>query len=329
LDDSAYDEALAVFQQAVTAFCSGDIQRGNRLLATLNVEAIENDRTQLRNLARTARSVGKVLPSSAVSRRISSQVKAAVQQRDRFHCRFTGRRLIDTRVFHEVSRISDAFHFDEHHSVQPTRRGPAGHPMVRTHAAAYEHALPLVCGGTSSVDNIVHTSVQLNESKGELILDQIPVPSDDWNGLTECLEALRRQASSNATHSGHVLESSAQPKPATRRSLGSASKGQPATAYRQAAQDLDVVIFALSEDADAEQKMKSFRATHKNWFFTTKPASGAWNVHRLYCSSLDFNGKQQVTVKPKVCAEKRATIETWASRFGVATGSCKRCGKAQ
>lgn len=328
LEDSDYDKALDTFKQAVAAFCQGDVSQGNELLTTLDVAAIENDRTRLRNLARIARPVDKILSSSAVSRAISSQVKAAVQQRDRYHCRFTGRRLIDTKVFHEVARISDVFHFDEHHSVQLTRRGPAGHPMVRTHAAAYEHAVPLVCGGESSVDNIVHTSVQLNESKGALILDQIPVPVDDWSGLVECIAELRRQPASNAVRDGRAPISRPPSDAPKLRTSSSPSAGLPAITYREAAQDLKVVIFALADDPEAESKMKLFRKTNKNWFFTTKPGSGPWNIHRLYCSSLDFNGAQKVTVKPKVCAEGRAAIQTWADRFGVVTGSCKRCGKA-
>jgi hypothetical protein len=160
LDNTDYDDALAVFLKAVEAFCEGDIPKGNRLLASLDVKAIENDRLQLRRYAATAKSYRKIVSSSEVSRRIDPRVIQSVKKRDRYHCRFTGRRLIDTHVFHEVSRISSVFHFDEHHSVRATARGPAGHPMVRTHAAAYEHALPLVCGGSSGVDNIVHTSVQ-------------------------------------------------------------------------------------------------------------------------------------------------------------------------
>jgi len=122
---------------------------------------------------------------------IPHPVKVQVQARDRFHCRFTGMRLVDPEVFRLVAQLSTEFLFDPHHSVKATARGRGGHPMVRTHGAAYEHSVPLACGGTNSADNIVLTSVELNEAKNTRILPLIPVPDAVWDGLRSYLPKLR------------------------------------------------------------------------------------------------------------------------------------------
>jgi hypothetical protein len=325
LTDDVYNKALDTFHRAVSAFADGDIQRGDELLAALDLDAIERDRQQLRQLARTSRAIKKVLPSHVVSRRIDPEVRRVVQQRDKYHCRFTARRLVDTQVFHEVSRISSVFHFDEHHSVTTAARGPAGHPMVRTHAAAYEHAIPLACGGSSTADNVIHTSVQLNESKGARILKQVPVPDDDWLGLVDYLPQLRQQRSSNVTKAGHAKLAAIKQHARSSSVTPSDRRGENTDDYRRAAEGLEITILALRDDPEAETTLKRLRKTNKNWFFTTRPSRGEWKIHRLYCSSLDFNGEQVLTLKPKICAEQRNVLHTWALRFGVRTTGCTRC----
>lgn len=188
-----YDGALAIFVDAVMAFCQGQTDKGDQLLSRLDVAAINRDRQALHALARSASPPAQPPVVERSSKTVSQSTQDAVQRRDRFHCRFTGRRLVDTRIFREVARISNCFHVDEHHSVRETRRGPGGHRMVRSHAAAYEHVVPHSCGGISDPSNIVHTSFHLNESKGAKILPQVPVPEDKWNGLLEYLPALRSQ----------------------------------------------------------------------------------------------------------------------------------------
>lgn len=200
--------------------------------------------------------------------------------------------------------------------------------MVRTHGAAYEHAQPLACGGLSSTANIVHTSVQLNESKGATVLDQIAVPNDDWNGMTGYLSGLQRQPSSGEKHKGHASPTR-DPRVSNPVARASARKhtGHSVVPYREAAAGLDIVIFALSDDPQAEEKFRRFQGTNKNWYFTTKPNNDPWKIHRLHCSALDFNGAQKVTAKPKVCAEQEKVLEVWASRFGVPIAACTRCPK--
>jgi hypothetical protein len=333
LDNAAYDEALRIFEEAVKEFSRGNVDGGDALLSSLDYAAIEKDRLMLTEIARTGQPSPKPPIAQRSSKRISASTKAAVRQRDRYHCRFTGRRLIDTRVFHEVARISRVFHFDEHHSVRETHRGPAGHPIVRTHAAAYEHVEPHSCGGTSDAENIVHTSVQLNESKGATILPQVSVPDDSWSGLTAHLNALKQQRTVTDKKRARASASadSRGPRPKVTSSWSPhRSPVNLVTQMREAALGLPVRVFSFGDEVDGEAAFRTLRATQPNWCFATPiPAGGsrgAWRIHRrLDCSSLDFNGDQKLTVKPKACAANSAQLRVWATQLGVSTVACTRC----
>lgn len=326
LSNDAYDAALTIFEQAVKAFCQGATERGDSLLDSLDREAIERDRKLLSEFARTARPAADRLSSERGSRSIPLPVKEEVQRRDRYHCRFTGRRLIDTLVFREVGRISSVFHFDEHHSVRETPRGAPGHPLVRTHGAAYEHAEPLSCGGKSDVSNIVQTSVQLNESKGARVLPQVDVPVDDWKGLTEYLDALREQPSTSAkkTHSA-VRPASRPSRPPRVHGAVPDSRRRALSRMREAAAGIPVTVLALEDDHNAEEKFSALRRTEPNAYFATQTKDRTWRLHRLHCSSLAFNGAQKLTASPKVYAPSEEDIRTWAQRFGAAMTECSRC----
>ncbi len=320
-NNEGYDITLKIFQQAVEAFACGDIEQGNRLLLTIDLAGVESDRAALHAFARTAKrpSIGRGIP--AVRRPLSSKVKRAVQERDSYRCRFTGRRLIDPRVFSEVARISTVFHFDAHHSVRETKRGKGGHPMVRTHGAAYEHAMPHSFGGESDESNIVHTSVQLNESKGAAMLPLVDVPLDSWRGLTEYLPHLRRQrAVQKVAREVPRLEPRVKPR------VRAPQHVKPGLALvRQAAVGLGMKIFAAVEDDHAEMNFATFISTRLQWFFVTQSKDNVWSLHRLACSSLVFHGDQKLTVRPKLCAADDKTLLLWAARYGVELRRCKRC----
>jgi hypothetical protein len=326
LKNDVYDVALAVFENAVAAICKGDLETGDQLLSSLDTAAIEQDRTQLRELARTALPASKPSTPDRSSKTVSATTQRAVPLRDRYHCRFTGRRLIDVRVFHEISRLSNVFHFDEHHSVRDTVRGPAGHPMVRTHAAAYEHVDPHSRGGRSELSNIVHTSVQLNESKGAKILPQVPVPDDQWNGLTEYLDALRARESPalQKQRLSFANLSHKQRKPLAPRTA-SRPKGSAIEKVRDAASVLAVTVFAGGDDPEAEAAFSRIREAERNSFFATLTKDGSWMIHRLHCSSLTFNGNQKLTAHPKIVAADSRELRKWAAQFGVVTVICSRC----
>lgn len=181
-----YDDAIALVTRALDAFCGGDGAAGESLLRDLDVPEIERDRARLRLLGVS----GEPSPPCVIRAReergsVPVTVKRAVQARDRFYCRYTGRRLIDTSVFRALSQLSSAFHFDEHHSVRVTARGLPGHPMVRTHGAAYEHVVPLSSGGRTTIDNIVLTSVELNEAMNTRRLPLVSASISAWTGLCE------------------------------------------------------------------------------------------------------------------------------------------------
>jgi len=323
LRDEAYNAALDIFEQAVAAFAAGDREQAEHLLASLDREAIERDRQQLLALARTARASTASPAAQRASKTISREIKESVQKRDGFRCRFTGRRLIDTRVFQEVARLSEVFHFDEHHAVYRTKRGSGGHPLVRTHGAAYEHAEPLSRGGQTTTDNIFLISVQLNESKGAKILERIEVPIDGWSGLAQYLPRLEMQRSiakkPEPNSAGPVIVGAAPRSP---------RKASASARVREAATDLAVTVFALDHDAEAEAGFRQFRLLKKNAYFANEGKAGTWVIHRMNCSSLDFNIHVKLTASPKVCSERQEQLLEWARRFGAITTVCSRCRKS-
>ncbi|MDQ2667266.1 MAG: hypothetical protein M3Z05_14800 [Gemmatimonadota bacterium] len=329
LQDETYNEALDIFHEAVAAFCRGDHERGESLLGNLNTEAIERDRKHLLALARTAKP--STAPTTAVRavKSVSREIREAVQLRDRFRCRFTGRRLIDTRVFQEVSRLSAVLHFDEHHAVYETARGRGGHPLVRTHGAAYEHAQPLSHGGQTTTENIFHISVQLNESKGANVLERVEVPSDGWNGLTEYLARLGAQQSAarKPTEGAQTVAHHTSRTMPLRRSA-SVRKAGTAVKVRQAAEGLAVTVFALADGAEVEHAFLELRRAKKNAFFANERKAGMWMIHRMYCSSLAFDIAVKLTASPKVYSENAALIHEWARRAEVVTTECSRCRNA-
>ncbi len=328
LRDEAYNAALDIFEQAVAAFAAGDRKRAEHLLTSLDLEAIEWDRQQLLALARTARASTASPAAQRASKTISPAIKESVQKRDGFRCRFTGRRLIDTRVFMQVARLSAEFRFDEHHAVYQTKRGSGGHPLVRTHGAAYEHAEPLSRGGQTTTDNIFHISVELNESKGAKILERIEVPIDGWSGLAQYLPRLAMQRSiakkPEPNSAGPVGDDAA----IVRAPPRSPRKASASARVREAATGLEVTVFALDHDAEAEAGFRQLRCLKKNAYFANETKAGTWMIHRMYCSSLDFNIHVKLTASPKVCSERQEQLLEWARLFGATTTVCSRCRKS-
>jgi hypothetical protein len=93
----------------------------------------------------------------------------------------------------------------------------------------------------------------------------------------------------------------------------------------EAASGIDVTVYALYANENAEEEFRAFLRTHQNAHFATQTSGGRWRVHRLHCSSLDFSGAQRLTASPKVCALREEDLNEWAHRFGVATTECSRC----
>jgi 5-methylcytosine-specific restriction endonuclease McrA len=329
LNSKVHEAALATLRSAVEAFAAGDIARGDRLVADLDTEAIEGDRARLREIARAARLITDPGVPNRPRRDPAPAVKAAVARRDHYTCRYTGRQLVDTQVFRELGRVSTVFHFDEHHSVRPTRRGPGGHPIIRTHGAAYDHVTPHSHGGEPTAFNLILTSVQLNEAKGTKALEIVDVAETPWNGLSEYLPRLARQPSARVTNTRAAsVHESAGDGPAIR-SLART----PPTRTRQheltTVPSTEFEVYAYDADPTCEEAFRQLRSVNKNSFFATRRLDGTWMTHRLYCSSLDFSVPRLLTASPKICAPHLEAILSWAERVGVALTACKRCSRAK
>jgi 5-methylcytosine-specific restriction endonuclease McrA len=325
LHNEAYDGALATLHAAVAAFAAGDIAQGEQLVADLDVIAIEGDRACLRAIARAARVTKGSGTHKRPRRSPSPSVKAAVARRDHYICRYTGRRLVDTRVFRELGRVSAVFHFDEHHSVRPTKRGPGGHPIVRTHGAAYEHVHPHSHGGEPTTDNLILTSVQLNEAKSTKTLEILDVMETPWHGLSDYLPSLARQRSAAVTCvSGTSLIRPMRIEPALPARPHTQGR-RISEHYHRMATAAGCTVYACATDATSEPAFLRLRTADKNGHFVTQRTDGSWMTHRLYCSSLDFTVPRLLTASPKICAPDIEALHQWANRVGVGTTACRRC----
>jgi hypothetical protein len=273
-----YDAALSVFEEAIKAFCRGDSQTGDKLLRSLDRHAIERDRLQLRQLARQAKPFPGERLGPVGRRTIPPSVQIAVSVRDAYQCRFTGRRLIETDVFKEVARISNEFHFDEHHSVRQTKRGPGGHPIVRTHGAAFEHAgTPHSHGGDTSVDNLALISVELNEGKSNLVLPILPASRIKWTGLSEYLPLLRKLPSVTKTVSNAAQSAGSTPIRIRMPRTNSGSQAQSADKSMTSGISLGTADTSPQEPTDAAAHVtenlsgQQFQAAFKRfWAFLTE-----------------------------------------------------------
>ena len=96
---------------------------------------------------------------------------------------------------------------------------------------------------------------------------------------------------------------------------------------RAAASGSAVIVFALQGNLNAEQEFLNARRTRWNDYFATRTKKGPWRIHRLHCSSLAFDGEQQLTASPKIVASSESEIREWAQRFGVGIIGCSRCRK--
>lgn len=176
---------------AVRAVIRGDDSAARKHIAAVDVVALRSgwDRAMTRAKATRRRTVGqpeaaaaRVNPSSGLARRIF--------ERDRYTCRYCGRRTIDLAVLKELSRaFPDLFPYHPHWKFDDSHR------LYWTHSASIEHAVPVSRGGSSEIENLITTCYECNAAKGDALAEelgwhQLPPAESDWDGLIQDLPAL-------------------------------------------------------------------------------------------------------------------------------------------
>lgn len=136
-------------------------------------------------------------PPREIPRRpnLSRSVSARIYVRDRFHCRYCGRRVIPTVIMELLGGL-----YPESFPFHPGWKGGLTHPAILSRSPVVDHVEPGSGGGAWSDEaNLVTACWPCNAAKANLSLDQIgwsvrQIPATDWDGLTSSYSALWRAA---------------------------------------------------------------------------------------------------------------------------------------
>jgi hypothetical protein len=206
-----HDASLALLGEAIEALLAGNQTAAEELLSQIDIGAIRREAGWLHLVGHGGDSpVGLALPARQ-RLSLSDQLKRNVAARDGFCCQFTGLRLVDPEVFQIVGALTESFPWHPNYAKRDTPGGRAGHPMTRTHGFGFEHAYPHAFGGDTNEENIILTSMELNEPKGVRVPPRVVAGHRGWDGFRSVLPRLRlHQAThpevihvASATHSAH------------------------------------------------------------------------------------------------------------------------------
>jgi hypothetical protein len=185
-----HDEALALMTGAIHALLVADQATAEHLLGRIDTIAIRREQAWLRQVGLEGVVPTGLSTRGAARRNVPDPLKHAVTTRDGFCCQFTGLRLLDPDIGKCLGTLTESFPWHPNYAMRDTASGRAGHPMTRTHSAAFEHAHPHSFGGAMREDNIILTSMELNEAKGVRMPSRVAAGQPSWDGLREFLPQL-------------------------------------------------------------------------------------------------------------------------------------------
>jgi 5-methylcytosine-specific restriction endonuclease McrA len=128
---------------------------------------------------------------TAGGRGLSAKEQLRVFRRDRFTCRYCGKRTI----FIPVLRILSSLYPDKV-PFHPHWRWNATHPAYWTHGASCDHLVPVSRGGGSVHANLITACYQCNSIKQHWLLEELrwnllpPSEDPEWDGLSGSYLAL-------------------------------------------------------------------------------------------------------------------------------------------
>jgi 5-methylcytosine-specific restriction endonuclease McrA len=180
------DMPLSVVQQVQLAaeyHLAGKRNDADVMLRSIDHDALRRERADF--MARIPPRNPAIQPIIR-ERRTQPEIKAQLAMfiRDRFSCRYCGKRTIFTPILRLLSRLyPDALPY------HPNWKFGAGHPIYWTHSASCEHVVPIARGGTSAPDNLVTTCYLCNDAKSSALIQELgwtlqPPSTAYWDGLT-------------------------------------------------------------------------------------------------------------------------------------------------
>ena len=121
----------------------------------------------------------------------AQSVIAMAYARDRYQCRYCGKRLILTPVLRLLSRL-----YPEQFPYHPNWKVDSTHPAFILQSATIDHITPIAAGGNPvAITNLATACWSCNRRKGDLDLSELrwelKSPADEsWRGLTELFRPL-------------------------------------------------------------------------------------------------------------------------------------------
>jgi 5-methylcytosine-specific restriction endonuclease McrA len=170
-------------QMAAEYHLAGRRGDADAMLRSIDQEALRRERAEV--MARIPPwnpSIQRVAKEERAQPALKAQ--AAMFIRDRFTCRYCGKRTIFTPMLRILSRLyPDALPY------HPNWKFGAGHLIYWTHSASCEHVVPVARGGKSNPDNLVTTCYLCNDAKSSALIEELgwtlqPSSTAYWDGLT-------------------------------------------------------------------------------------------------------------------------------------------------
>ncbi len=139
-----------------------------------------------------------------------NKLKQKILDRDHYHCRYCGNKLIDKRVWENLARIADSDRLKLFRQKligkKTDGRNTAGNEDVPGlfffACPTIDHVVPCTLGGKKHEDNLVSSCYACNFGKDQRTCDQIGIQNPferlpkqiDWDGLKSILSDLEKKS---------------------------------------------------------------------------------------------------------------------------------------
>ena len=131
----------------------------------------------------TLRQIQNGVCGKVVSRSLTPRMQLTVFMRDKFTCRYCGKRTVFVPILRALS-----FRYPEILPYHPNWKWNSCHPIYWTHSASCDHLIPIARGGTNELGNLVTACYMCNSTKQNWLLHELgwslfPISDVQWDGL--------------------------------------------------------------------------------------------------------------------------------------------------
>lgn len=181
--------AEGLLREAELAHLAGDRARCEELLCKANLDELREWTESLWGKNSPYVNIVSREKDLAISERVAARMpnaaeKAAIHERDGYHCRFCGLAVITSKV---RKRICELYPL----AVPWGRTNSSQHAAFQAMWAQYDHIVPHSKGGTNDLSNVVLTCAPCNFARMDYSLSEVGLENplkfevrvSDWDGL--------------------------------------------------------------------------------------------------------------------------------------------------